>query len=126
MIDYPDCFLSFLANEYFSYMRNNRLVVRKFVAEFREALSNPRKNVARITTLCDEFNKFRMTPLRGKLDKLDEESIDKLDGALLGRLKGFDLQTVLNHECYEHMRSLEEKPLEIKGGPVLIRGLVAA
>lgn len=118
------CNVALLANDYFAYMLNNRHVMRDFVGKFQKELSGPRRNVVRVSELCDEFNQFRMAPLKGRIDGLGEEDLDKLDGALLGKLKGFEIETILKHECYEHMRSIEEKPLEIGSDPILIRGLV--
>lgn len=115
----------YLASEYFTFMLNNRIRLREFVGKFQVVLTKPRNNTNEVLALCDEFNQFRMSALpRDKLKELDEKEVDRLDGALLGRLNGFSLEVILKHECYEHMRSLEEMPLAIPNGPVLIRGLV--
>lgn len=112
-----------LASDYFSFMLNNRVRLRQFVENFQVVLTKPRNNANEVIRLCEEFNRFRMEPIADRVKTLDEKGLDILDGALLGKLKGFSLETILQHECYEYMRTTEEKPLEIPTGPVLIRGL---
>ena len=123
MYDIMDEVAEHLASEYFTFMLNNRIRLREFVGNFQVVLTKPRNNTDEVLRLCDEFNKFRMEPIADRIPLLDERTLDILDGALLGKLRGFSIETVLKHECYEHMRSVEEKPLEIPTGPVLIRGL---
>lgn len=116
--------LESLAGDYFTFMLNNRTRLREFVGNFQIVLTKPRNNTNEILRLCSEFNRFRMEPLADKIPLLDEKSLDILDDALLGKLKGFSIDTILKHECYEHMRATEEKSLVVPKGPVLIRGLV--
>lgn len=116
--------LETLASEYFTFMLNNRTRLREFVGNFQVVLTKPRNNTNEVLRLCDEFNRFRMEPIADKIPLLDSKSLDVLDDALLGKLKGFSLETVLKHECYEHMRTTEESVLAVPTGPVLIRGLV--
>lgn len=126
MKDHVAEYLETLASDYFTFMLNNRTRLREFVGNFHVVLTKPRTNTNDVLRLCDEFNKFRMEPIADKIPLLDEKALDVLDGALLGKLSGFSLDVVLKHECYEHMRSIEERPLAIPTGPVLIRGLVPA
>lgn len=112
-----------LASDYFTFMLNNRTRLREFVGNFQVVLTKPKNNTSEVIRLCEEFNKFRMEPIADRLPHLDEATLDILDDALLGKLKGFSIETILKHECYEHMRSIEEKPLVVPSGPVLIRGL---
>lgn len=116
--------LETLASEYFTFMLNNRTRLREFVGNFQVVLTKPRNNTNEVLRLCDEFNRFRMEPIADKIPLLDAKSLDVLDDALLGKLKGFSLETILQHECYEHMRTTEESVLAVPTGPVLIRGLV--
>lgn len=123
MMDWGAEYAEALASDYFTFMLNNRIRLREFVGNFQVVLTKPRNNVNEVLRLCEEFNRFRMEPIADRIPLLDEKTMDILDGALMGKLKGFSLETVLKHECYEHMRSLEEKPLAIPTGPVLNRGL---
>lgn len=123
MRDHMEEMAEHLASEYFTFMLNNRTRLREFVGNFQVVLTKPRNNSNEVIRLCEEFNRFRMEPIADRIPLLDEKTMDILDDALLGKLKGFSIETILKHECYEHMRSLEEKPLEIPTGPVLIRGL---
>lgn len=123
MKDHMAEYIESLASDYFTFMLNNRTRLREFVGNFQVVLTKPRNNADEVMRLCDEFNKFRMEPISDRIPLLDEKTLDVLDDALLGKLKGFSIETILKHECYEHMRSIEEKPLVVPAGPVLIRGL---
>lgn len=123
MTDHMAEYAEILASEYFTFMLNNRIRLREFVGNFQVVLTKPKNNVNEVLRLCDEFNKFRMEPIADRIPQLDERTLDILDGAMMGKLNGFSLETILKHECYEHMRSLEERPLAVPTGPVLNRGL---
>jgi hypothetical protein len=124
MIDINET-LGYLASEYFSYMLNNRIRLREYVGKFQQITTKPRNNIDDVVALCEEFNNFRMKPILDQAMKtLDEEQLDRLDGALLGKLVGFSPDIVTQHQVYEAMRSEIEKPIYHHNGPVLLRGLV--
>lgn len=123
MTDHTAEYAEALASDYFSFMLTNRVRLRKFVADFKQVLTKPHNNVNEVIRLCDEFNRFRMEPIADRIPLLDEKTLDILDGAMMGKLNGFSIETILKHECYEHMRSIEEKPLATPTGPVLNRGI---